>query len=466
MELEDFLKEYCKKLMTLKTTLVISSTDENESSKTSKNWKELIKLIVFCINKLPAGRKSGISNQARIDLDPIVITPVESLNHAYYHLAYHRDFEAVAQKTRIPFPNERDPKYPKHFLEHIFNLGKGNTEQMTTFAIASRNTDDHTLRLGPIPQSHIGKFYKIKLTEYSRSCYRECFANGLKTFGEDKVLEFIDPKLCATNKHKKNIGKNKVRISGNVIKCKGTSRGLMTGFTEALNKIKTKHNINIWRAYNQINHNYSEQERGSITYLVQYKEGANMSKDLARKVKEELYCILSTNGASEHLNLNDILIEQLVGGRIFVSLPFNHAMSKRWLEIIKTEGHKVGFDEIFTVKTYTKPVTSEIAKKIVSSDAMLQILSLPINDADATQTFINPNSMVWLHAEYLSAVANGKPVVRLVDKKSIDQLKLLLGRDHASFDFDVSATEKEFRRTVKKALKQLRLSIAPKLGLS
>jgi hypothetical protein len=164
----------------------------------------------------------------------------------------------------------------------------------------------------------------------------------------------------------------------------------------------------------------------------------------------------------------NIKTKAISGGRVFVSLPFAHPKTKEWLQCVKDIGYKVGFMHVDTVETYTEPVTRLVADSLKQCHAMIQILALPITTF-SDHTFDSQEDysqrLIWLHAEYLTAVTNGLKVVRIIDENSIDERKLQIGRDHPNFKFSVIKPSSDFEDCIRKAFEHLRIELAYILGL-
>ncbi len=424
------------------------------NDKNKLNWQSLIKILLSTIEDLPFGRKEGItSGQSRLDLDPIIITPVEFLSHAYYHLAYQMNFTSFAGKSRIPFPKENKPGYPKAFLNDVLP-----ENQLSTFAVASRNTEDLTLRLCPLSVRKIHEFSRVELKSYIRNCFNECEKNGTHQYGQEDMYEF------RYFPSKDESDEEKVYRA-----CDSTTMGLAYTLTSALNPNSEEKTVNIWRAFNKTFYSNPMGESGSINYLIQEIPGGKkiLSEKKGKKLEERLGVMLDKIRSSDHTDSGKISLKRLTGGNIFISLPFRHPMSKKWLEYVRNEGLKMGFSRIQTVETFINPVTPSVAEGITESDAMIQILSLPLGKKGSKQKSrpVAINGLTWLHSEYLTAVTNKISIVRLIDEATVDPNDLLIGRDHATFSFNAGVPI-TFEKVVKKAFKALRDDLSDKLGLS
>lgn len=463
-EIENVIKdkkiEKTKKIENIEDILFEVTGDQNDI-----DWDILLHMIFQQILILKPDRAKLSVNQSRIDLDPIIITPVESLNHAYYHLAYHRDFTTSAEIDRIPFLNENEIGYPTD----VFNNWFVNQEKTTT-AVASRNTNDLTLRLSPIPQQNRKEFFIITLQSYKRNCYKECSKNGLVDFGKENIFnikEICDiSDVCANNNKTKSVEnnnetenvENKER-NKDIKKCKGTARGLLYAMTKAINKVDTD-KVFMLRVYNKKNYNMSRDEMGSITFLVRYEGNFTITK-FKSKLTEELKCIMENIGVSKHVHRGDILIEKLTAGRVFVSIPFNNPMSKTWINIIKEEAINVGLESV-VAETYTKSATVNIKTILKESDAMIQIFTKELPDKNKDGSTYEAS---WLHTEYFGFFEE-KPIVRLIDKKTVHPSELVIGRDHPSIHFSIASPESEFRKLVSEALTIIRKELADVKGFS
>lgn len=457
----------------------VKEEDNKEEQGDIVEWEKKVENIIEKIEKFNCKpeRKGVLGNLARIDLDPVIITPVESLCHAYYHLAFEMDFKCKSKSAKIPFPESFDPDYPERFLEIVLKK-----EKTSTIAIASRNTDDLTLRLCPLPARALEsneEFVSINLKNYTRHCYDECYEKGLHFAGDVKYCELLTNKnKNETRSHKQNNdndckgnnhAKEEQKIEPDTI-CNGTTRGLGYGLIKSINPESGEKIINIWRAYNKT-YQFSEiNESGSIHIIAQQiKQLPNKCDNMWKnKLEERFYCVIREELRTKHIKPGKIEINLLKAGDVFVSLPFYHPMSDEWLECIKEIGKRMGFFKIDTVRTYTQPVTHTVAEHIKKCDAMIQILSLELpKAADININNIgNSNKFTWLNAEYLAAITNGIKVVRLIDESTVDENKLSIGRDHATFKFSVGKPFEDFKEQAEAAFVELRKELAERLGLS
>jgi hypothetical protein len=142
------------------------------SSGNNDYWKKKIKDIINKLHNLPEDRKGPLDWNPRLDLDPVVITSVESLSHAYYHSAYEEGLKSKSDGSFIPF--KEGSWYPEHFVSQI--LPKENS---STVAVASINTDSLTMRICPLSTRSLERFRKIRLPEYKRKCDDSCHKNKI-----------------------------------------------------------------------------------------------------------------------------------------------------------------------------------------------------------------------------------------------------------------------------------------------
>jgi hypothetical protein len=413
------------------------------------------------LDNLPQERRGSWDWEPRLDLDPIMVTSAESLCHASYHRAYDNDFESIAQDSIIPFPEHH--YHPNSFLINILSPDKP-----ATVAIASRNTDELTLRLCLIPVTSLRRFLQIDMDFY-RTCFDQCKYTNQNKSEKDKNVGEKDPENNKNDVKKNQENKGK--------ECNGTSLGLFSAWTQAIydqpcDSSGTKGTLNIWNVLNKTYQLSDEFESGSIHILAQATDRVfdAFPPDIEGQLKERLKQHINNQDIeiSPHIDIKKISTMNLSGGRVFVSLPFSHPMKDEWLECVKRIGHEVGFSQVDTVETYTEPVTELIADNIKNSHAMIQILALPIKKCG--RPILSDESdyeqkLIWLHAEYLTAKTNGLKVVRIIDENSIDEGELRIGRDHPNFKFSVMKPNSDFERCVRLAFEHLRRELAAILGL-
>jgi len=414
--------------------------------------------IISILKELDDDRGRPMEMGNRIDLDPIQITPLEFLSHAYYHRIYSSFYPTTTKKSFIPFPSDYN------FFENILNkyLPFDNSASL---AIASRNTDDYTLRICPLPIRSLKRFRQINIEKYSRECINLCIYKG-KQFHSKIVnqncfnFDNIDKKLLNDNRDLKG--------------CTGTSAGLLWHLTSSLKNVNNSavkenlYRLNIWRLYNK-NFKFSKYtEKGSIYFLVQ-ASGASFpgfSETWGNDLSGRFENVVSGNYKSGHVNITSPKIQPISGGRIFVSLSFNHPMRETWLRIIKDIGKSYGFKEIDTVESYLIPVTLAVAEALGQSHGFLQVLAAAPETIENYHFSDYEAEFTWLNSEYLAARSKGLQVVRLVDTLTIDPSQNRLGKDHATINFNVLEPIEKFEEVVKKAFKQLRDGLADTLGLS
>ncbi|MDZ7361689.1 MAG: hypothetical protein ONB46_13330 [candidate division KSB1 bacterium] len=396
--------------------------------------------ILNALNELPQDRKGFWDWEPRLDLDPVVVNPVESLCHASYHRAYDDDFSSTAQDSMVPFPESLD--YPQNFLNNVLSQ-----EKPATVAIASRNTEDLTLRLCLLPVTSLRRFVQIDL-EYKRICFDQC---------------------------KFSQSKNESIQSAEENKCGGSSLGLLSAWTKTIyhqpcDESGVAGTLNIWRTFNKTYEISNNRESGNIYLLAQATEKVfdKFMPDMEGQLKERLQQTMKKELSTPHIKIVNIKTKALSGGRVFVSLPFSHPKTKEWLQCVKDIGYKVGFMRVDTVETYTEPVTRLVAESLKQCHAMIQILALPIKSFSNQPAEDQENysqKLIWLHAEYLTAVTNGLKVVRIIDENSIDERELQIGRDHPNFKFSVMKPSSDFEDCIRRAFEHLRIELAHILGL-
>ncbi len=418
------------------------------------------------VDSLKQDRKSTWSLETRLDLDPVLVTPVESLCHAAYHRAYEEEFECKAGDSIIPFPDP--PDYPERFIGGILTQNSP-----ATIAIASKNEYDLTLRLCPLPVSSLPRFLKIDLDRYNRDCMKHCKDNFFKSqsskiCSENSIL-YIDDS-CSPGKTRR-----KVNNDSSGIECRGSTVGLLSTWTQvirdhSLNDEISQPTLNIWRAYNRTFKLSETAESGSFHALVLATDDIfkGFPNEIHTQIEEKFKVFVKEAYRSGHVNIGKVTKARISGGRVFVSLPFIHPMSKQWLHCVKKVGNEFGFTEVDTVESYTEPVTELVANRIKSSHAMIQILALPVGKFDdlcKRDSSDYYRRMTWLFAEYLTAITNKLKVARLIDESTIDEKEFLIGRDHASFRFSAVKPFSDFEDNVQKAFTSLRKELADILGL-
>lgn len=433
-----------------------SSVDESPRDISRDRVRKLFKNL----SSLEHDRKSTWSSETRLDLDPVLVTPVESLCHASYHRAYEEELECRAGDSIIPFPDP--PDYPESFINGI--LTKNSP---ATIAVASKNEYDLTLRLCPLPVSSLHRFLKIDLTNYSRDCMKHC----KDISATNKSISILSDEECGPTAQ--IVGNDDDKKSG--IDCKGTTIGLLSRWTKvvrdhSLSDELSKPTLNIWRAYNRTFKLSETAESGSFHALVLATDDIfkGFPDEIHTQIEEKFKVLVKENYQSGHISIGKITKERISGGKVFVSLPFIHPMSKEWLRCVRKVGNEFGFTEVDTVETYTEPVTDLVANRIKNSHAMVQILALPVGRFEDLCKRDSPDyyrRMTWLFAEYLTAITNKLKVARIIDESTIDEKEFLIGRDHASFRFSAINPFSDFEENVRKAFTNLRKDLADILGL-
>lgn len=422
--------------------------------------KERIQALFRKVKLLEHDRKSTWSSETRLDLDPVLVTPVESLCHASYHRAYEEEFECRAGDSIIPFPSP--PDYPEKFINGILSQNCP-----ATIAVVSKNAYDLTLRLCPLPVSSLHRFLKIDLTRYTRDCMKHCKDNVAKNQPEsilaDERLQQAEQSALSTCGSKLDI------------ECKGTTIGLLSSWTKVIRDHTlgdeiSQPRLNVWRAYNRTFKLSETAESGSFHALVLATDDIfkGFPDEIHTQIEEKFKVTVKKDNPSGHVSIGKVTKGKISGGRVFVSLPFIHPMSKEWLHSVKKVGNEFGFTEVDTVESYTEPVTDLVANRIKNSHAMIQILALPVGKFDDLCKRDSPDyyrRMTWLFAEYLTAITNKLKVARLVDESTIDEREFLIGRDHASFHFSAIKPFSDFEDNVQKAFASLRKELADILGL-
>ena len=258
------------------------------------------------------------------------------------------------------------------------------------------------------------------------------------------------------------------KIGKNWDECNGTSMGIGFAFTNSLKKYESKevsnpHLLNVWRIYNQTFDSSKRHESGcmkaTIQALGQHFQGFEENWETA--INTIVNHNVSNAFPHAHTLPIDVKLKELSGGKVFVSLPFFHPMRNEWEKCIKRIGEKAGFQKIETVETYTKPVTHEVSEVIKKCHAMIQVLGLAERDPEKKL-----GELPWLHAEYLTAISLGLKVIRLIDKSTIDEKIIQIGKDHAVDKFSTIEPFSEFEKKVEIAFNRLRKELAEELGLS
>lgn len=459
--------------------LMDNSTFGFRTLRLSNSHKYFVSIINDIRNKVTEVEnelKRPLDFGTRIDLDPVVISSLEFLSHAYYHRIYARYFSNKAQSSFVPFPDLKE--HPTDFLNALLPDRK-----TATLAIASCNTDDNTMRLCPIPIKKLYRFRNIKIAEYVRKCPDQC---SKEWFEKMIKVSIVDLKADHDNSSSVNCDDASTNASGLSATtnknqdepfCPGSSVGLIKCILESLEKVRNSNEgpqylLSQWRMYNQLFKITRNHESGAIHLLVE-ATGSNFlgfpTSCWDQELKERFDAELGHDYSRRHIRIGKVSATEISGGRVFVSLSFGHPMKSKWMECIIRAGKELGFHEIFTVETFTRPVTDEVALGIKSSHAMLQILALPLakeSEVVGSRRDDKHSKLMWLHAEYLTARTNGLKIVRLVDENSIDTNTIPIGRDHASFMFSVSKPFEDFEKIVREAFLHLRRDLADTLGLS
>ncbi|TVM02337.1 MAG: hypothetical protein CV087_09735 [Candidatus Brocadia sp. WS118] len=421
------------------------SEEKSTESKKSEGMLDIFRDIVVRLDKLMQDRDKLGKIETRLDLDPVIITTVESLSHAAYHRAFMQHYICSTENAMI--------KFPENF--NISSLFMGNTSESTTdddystLAIGSRDTDSNSLRLSPIPLDSLSRFREIEF-EYQRKCSNQCEAYGLR--------EFQSATIQSESGHTE-------------IYCKGTSMGIAHIFTKAIRQfesedVRNPHYLNIWRIYNktiEISKNY---EAGCIIAIVQ-AVGDNFTgftPNWGKNIEERLRIGINNEFPHRHVSFRRLSIRELSAGKVFVSLPFKHPRREEWMSKVIHIGKKAGFHEIYTIEEHTESVTKKVADYIKNSDAMIQIIAVQPNVKKESAEYTN--KFIWLMAEYLAAISNGLEVVRLIDIDTIGDYEIKIGKDHPFLEFRIIDPSSEFDKVVEKAFKELRDKLGRKLGLS
>lgn len=429
--------------------LIINATHHDDE------WLKVHKEIIKRLDKLIQDRDKLGKIETRLDLDPVIITTVESLSHAAYHRAFMQHYECDSETSMIKFPVKFD--FAKIFMINTLDLT--GDDRSSTLAIGSRDTDSNSLRLSPLPIDSLSRFREIEF-EYERKCLDQCELNGLKEFqGKQSWNTFI-----------KEMPKEKKEEPENSSICRGTTMGIAHLFANAIYRFESKdvsnpHYLNIWRIYNKTIETQKNYERGSIIAIVQ-AVGDNFPgfpKDWNKSIEERLKNSISDKFTHQHVFFKKLSIRELSAGKVFVSLPFDHPRRNEWLHKVKMIGKKSGFHEINTIDTHTEPVTKKVAEYIKNCDAMIQILAVDIKINRESSEYMN--RFIWLMAEYLAAMSNGLEVIRLIDTDSLLESEIRLGKDHPSLMFRISDPAEKFDEVVEAAFKELREKLSDKLGL-
>jgi len=417
------------------------------SDRFDQDSKKKLNCIIRRLDKLPPDRKRYGKIETRLDLDPVIITTVETLCHAAYHRAFEDVAQGIVRQSMIEIPPEINIK--RDFMK-ILSSDKKN---YSTIAIGSRNTDSNTIRLTPLPVKRLSEFREIEL-DYQRKCNNQCFDHGL-------IHEFQDVSLMC---NKTSSGEPP---ESNDETCNGTSIGISKLFSEIISTHASESTIdfkklNIWSIYSKIDSLAKNGENGSIRALIG-APSTTYGNNYEVELTEHVNCNISRVFPSHHVVMRDMRVSEITGGKIFVSLPFSHKKKDEWLGIIREIGIKEGFREINTVENYIDPVSDSVVKHLKESHAMIQILSIP------EDVFNNPNTdnsanLIWLQAEYLAAKAMGLPVIRLVDHSTIGDNGIKIHKDNATIPFSARDTYALFEENIHKAYRQLRFSLADTLG--
>ena len=421
-------------------------------------WKLKMLNVIDRLKRLPQESSGDWDVEPASDLDPITISALEMLSHASYHRVYEKDFTVKADDSFIPFPS----RFPTELLNDLFPAGN-----LSTYGIASFNSEALTCRICPIPISKLHRFAEIQLTK-TRSCHEDCVKQGKENLKElqKKYLQQMKKRL------KENEGEdmedNSIFVNydhyiseeaacgseGDLdsdIYCNGSSMGLMSTWLKGLSRPidpeeKYGFNFNIWRTFNKTTLLDDQSESGDITVWAQAikKDFLRFPPDINSLIRENFNANLQKKFPHGHLRGENIKVDEFSSSRIFVSLPFQHPMRKEWLTYITRVGKQSGFSEIKATETYTKPVTEEVGRDIRNSIAMIQILSFPGIDDEKNQ------GLEWLYAEYLTAVNLGIVVIRLVDNTTIKD-GVHIGRDHMTFEFSRLNPFSDFEKQVDRA---------------
>lgn len=415
-----------------------------------------LKVKVLDINKkldrLPRERENEWPVDPRYNMDPITISPVETLSHAFYHRVYDKYSPVTAEESFIPFP----PGFHPILLNRLFS-----EENTSTYGIASFNSDAMSCRICPIPTPELPRFVEIEL-EKNRNCHQGCAASGREyLLRREENQQSIFEKVFPLPECKNNIDSHKC-IEHEEIYCHGSSMGLMSAWLEALSNpidpIEYGFNFNIWRTFNKTTRVDDEIEKGGITVWARAikKNFTKFPKNITSLIQKEFEKNIGAKFPHGHLRAKNIKVNGFFSHRIFVSLPFNHPMHEEWLNCIKRIGKAEGFSEVLTTATLTKPVTKEVAEDIRKSIAMIQILSLPQIEGENLNSQAGPQNLEWLYAEYLTAVTYELKVIRLLDITTIKDRDLRIGRDHMTLNFSRLKPFAEFEQKVKEAFETLK----------
>ena len=390
---------------------------------------------------LGSDRHGDWASHVRLDLDPILVLPVESLCHAYYHRAYEREYLCRVGESQIQLP--ASPEFKRRVVEPILPR-----DRASTFALASVNREDLTLRACPIPISHAGRFVHVTLEQYSRRCHDGCGCADPSPMSPPQA-----PPVKAT------------RTADTV--------GVLDAFASVVSAWDSEPGqqhepLSIWRMHNQIRKLSSTEAHGEA-HIIAEATGSHFT-GFPAGFGEHVRCRLAraTSGSNQpHVSIGIATARPISGGRVFVSLPFKHPMSEQWLRCIREIGLRAGFEEVDTARSSTQSVTPQVAERIRQSHGVIQVLSLPLGSAGRTASETHDRfALAWLQAEYLTAVTNGLEVIRLIDVASVDPGELPIGRDHPPCEFSVGRPFDEFRRLVASGFEQLRRHLADSIGLA
>lgn len=413
----------------------------------NKAWKYKILDIIEKLKHLPGERDREWPVDPRYSLEPITISAVEPLSHAFYHRVYEKCSNVTAEDSFIPFP----PGFNPNLMNSLFPR-----ENTSTYGIASFNSDTLSCRICPIPTSDLHRFVEIEL-EKNRNCHPDCVDNGrsyLKKFLKDREEE--------EEENEKRMWFIFEKDDSPPPQCLGSSMGLMAAWLDALGSPidpfgEYGFNFNIWRTFNKTTRLDEEIEEGGITVWAQAikKNFRKFPEDIDSRIKNEFEKKIGSKFKHKHLKGEKIKVNEFFSLRIFVSLPFDHPMRRQWFDYIKKVGKEEGFKEVHTTSTFTKPVTEEVAEDIRKSVAMIQILSLP-DIKGGYQNSCGSQHLEWLYAEYLTAVTYKLKVIRLIDITTINDDEIRIGRDHFPLKFSRMEPFSDFEKNVKEAFNILK----------
>lgn len=210
------------------------------------------------------------------------------------------------------------------------------------------------------------------------------------------------------------------------------------GYIAKMARLLSEKNIKILNLSNKGFEFEKYTEKGVIEFITQ------LPVTEVIKTNEEISREIETNLEIENVRVN---VSPINPFRIFVSIVSIFFFRRQFIELCKTVGKEVGLleDTFIFVKDNTNSTTEVVAESIRQSDGMLQFY---IDFAKNKNKFSS-----WLDAEYLAAVAENKPIVRI--QEASQDIKPLIDKDKMSLSINMNDTEEIFKNVIKEALLKL-----------